>query len=665
MKHLLIVFIICAGVILNAQLEWDELGVSFTEDNFTWWESTAVLAGEDVILTWSETGEVDSDIFICRYNSEGESVWEEPVVVCDAINIQRESELIKTSDDNFIICWRDFRDLETNSNYYIPALYLQKIDGDGNTLWTDNGILVNSTYSEIVNMISDENGGCIVAFKNENGELEIRNYNNDGSLNSEMGIITKQTNFSEICPADRQLFLYNSDIIIVWQSYEDAYYINIDRYDNNGNSVWEESVSHFLSEEHVDWKNWAIIDTVLAGIYFFEQAPYLKKINVSDGMQINDDLLISSLLGVNKIEIINGDILLMGREQGEYIMKRYDLSCQLTGSVALYNDLGGNNFTYYCYNDGISVFDIEQFYNTNYSSYFYISYSKINNDMEIEDQYHRCFYYEGRFEGATISPSAPEETILFQRHNFKNVNLNMLTYDENEGLSDEYSINRSSSLETYSSVSFLNSSGLNIGCNRRESMLQGFTSDGNILWPESGYGFEDYLPFKFNAIYDEENEKYLLFGIQRQDNLQYKLKCTGLNMEDEPEYLWGEDGFCIIDNRDDLINAGIGKFDENNYLMVWNDNGTIFAQKMCDGELTWDYPGIELINMPDTDYHSIFILEDYIVLASDDNLYITRLSEDGSYYPGWNGFISMSVEYNQLVGAWWLNLNDSGLTLIW
>ncbi len=148
------------------------------------------------------------------------------------------------------------------------------------------------------------------------------------------------------------------------------------------------------------------------------------------------------------------------------------------------------------------------------------------------------------------------------------------------------------------------------------------------------------------------------------DNLQYRIIFTGLNMEDEPEYLWGEDGVLLTDNCDQVVNASIGRSGRYDYLAVWNDTGVIYAQKLCNGVSMWEYPGIELINMTNIDYHRIYIIEDYIVLAYPDNFYITRLAEDGSWQPGWNGFQSMPVGYAIDMNVW-LECSDIGLKLIW
>lgn len=660
MKKLALLLLICIGALLHAQLEWGELGVSFTKDKFMNWEESAITIDDDVIVAWSETGERDFDIFACRYNSEGEAVWDEPLLVCDADNIQCEARLICGSDGNFIICWKDFREPEINSSNYHPELYLQKIDESGNILWSNNGILTARMHSENFNFISDENGGCLMAFENENHDLEIRNYNSEGGLNLEMGIITQQTNLSEICIADRQLFTYDSEFVIIWQSYEDGYYLNADRYDMYGNSVWEGCVSY--SRPALNWIDWTIFDNTLVGIFRIGGTFNLKKLDLATGLFI-EDLLIDTFLNVACVEFVNDSIIFLGTAQSDYFIEKYDLAAQLTDSVYLYPHSNCQYQVQFSDNEGLSILHTEQYSNMG-EPYYELNYFHLNDEMEIEEQYLEFQTTEGYFDLAVLLSTQTGEIALYRDHHLSSLKLNMLVKTDGEAFSQSYDLNSASSISSSNCFSFINGDNLLIGNSRISSQLQGFDSEGEIIWTEPGIDLGNFETFRSAPLYDDEAESYIMFGSVYTEDNQQRLLLTGITVDEDPQYLWGEEGIIIKDNCDDIISASIDKFGINDYLAVWNEEGVIYAQRIYNGEMMWDEQGIALMNTFNTDYHQISIINDYLILAYQDYFYITRLAEDGNWYPGWNGFLSMQVEFysNEDLS---IDLSDLGLKLIW
>jgi hypothetical protein len=97
---------------------------------------------------------------------------------------QEEQKIIRSSDNNQIIVWGDSRN-ETDTD-----LYAQKIDNNGEALWTLNGVAISSaTGDQPANndygIISDEFGGAIIAWqdnRNDNPEIYIQNINTYGTV---------------------------------------------------------------------------------------------------------------------------------------------------------------------------------------------------------------------------------------------------------------------------------------------------------------------------------------------------------------------------------------------------------------------------------------------------------------------------------------------------
>lgn len=125
------------------------------------------------IITWTDyrndpNGEI-GDIYAQRVNSNGSTLWSlNGVAICTAINDQNSPTLVSDGAGGAIITWQDFRD-STISNLDI---YAQRVDSTGSTLWTLNGValctaLYNQYYPKIIS--DGSNGAIITWFDYRNG----------------------------------------------------------------------------------------------------------------------------------------------------------------------------------------------------------------------------------------------------------------------------------------------------------------------------------------------------------------------------------------------------------------------------------------------------------------------------------------------------------------
>ena len=108
------------------------------------------------IITWTdERG--DSDIYAQRVDANGNTLWTtNGVGVCTVVNSQRAPDIIADGWSGAILCWVDRR----NGG----SVYANRIDNMGDVLWVTDGVpavLGNAGYPELA---SDGRGGAIMVF---------------------------------------------------------------------------------------------------------------------------------------------------------------------------------------------------------------------------------------------------------------------------------------------------------------------------------------------------------------------------------------------------------------------------------------------------------------------------------------------------------------------
>nr|MDO8109501.1 hypothetical protein [Candidatus Sigynarchaeota archaeon] len=136
-----------------------------------------------VIITWQDErpGASEDDIYAQRVNSTGTTLWgANGVSVCTTSFSQINPQLVSDGNGGAIIVW-------ANSN---AAIYAQRINADGDSLWTSNGVLIETTdfmqYIRNPQLASDGNGGAIISFEKDPGigdyELYAQHIDSAGTL---------------------------------------------------------------------------------------------------------------------------------------------------------------------------------------------------------------------------------------------------------------------------------------------------------------------------------------------------------------------------------------------------------------------------------------------------------------------------------------------------
>jgi hypothetical protein len=149
---------------------WSRDGVSVCRAPGAQVDPVVVADGKGgAVVAWSDAGEGNYDIYAQRLDAWGKSLWEiDGISLVGAPGTQREPRLVKSSDNNFILVWEDYR----FDNWDIFA---QKIDEFGTSLWDKDGKAIcqwiDTQYAP--NLVSDGGGGVIVTWEDyRNG----RNY---------------------------------------------------------------------------------------------------------------------------------------------------------------------------------------------------------------------------------------------------------------------------------------------------------------------------------------------------------------------------------------------------------------------------------------------------------------------------------------------------------
>ena len=120
------------------------------------------------IITWEDDRDPVSypwDIYAQRIDANGNVLWTtDGVPICTAESNQQYAQLVTDGAGGAIITWEDRR-----GAYH--DIYAQRIDADGNVLWTDDGVLVsarqNTKYTP--QLVADGSGGAIIAWEDHKG----------------------------------------------------------------------------------------------------------------------------------------------------------------------------------------------------------------------------------------------------------------------------------------------------------------------------------------------------------------------------------------------------------------------------------------------------------------------------------------------------------------
>jgi hypothetical protein len=140
---------------------WAEDGVGVCTETGSQWYPRAVSDGEGgFIVTWSDYRGADYDIYAQRIDAEGAALWAaQGVAVSAETDHQQGSVIAGAAGGGAVIAWPDARNGQWD-------IYAQKLDADGNALWTANGLAVCLAGGDQTSprILPDSSGGAFLTW---------------------------------------------------------------------------------------------------------------------------------------------------------------------------------------------------------------------------------------------------------------------------------------------------------------------------------------------------------------------------------------------------------------------------------------------------------------------------------------------------------------------
>jgi hypothetical protein len=228
----------------NGNVLWQKDGVPACTTKHDQAEAEVVRSeGKSAIIVWNDRRSGQNyDIYAQRVDSSGSLLWKtNGVPICTSYEDQTSPQMISDGEGGAVICWQDRRNPNQGND-----IYAQKIDKDGNSIWTPNGVPISATLSDQIFPVicSDGEGGAIIAWadhrKNVLGDWDIYAQ----KIDSKGNILWKQNGVG-VCttPQNQGKAKIVKDgrggAIISWLLYKeidsDVY---IQRVDSAGNTLW-------------------------------------------------------------------------------------------------------------------------------------------------------------------------------------------------------------------------------------------------------------------------------------------------------------------------------------------------------------------------------------------------------------------------------------------
>lgn len=150
---------------------WTADGVVVSQADST--QMSPVIAADaagGAIIAWRDTRADTTDIYAQRVDESGVPLWTaDGESVCIAPGYQFEPEIAPDGAGGAIIVWNDYR------NGSFSDLYAQRVDADGNMLWTHNGepLAIESGSQYKTSIAPDGEGGAVFAWEDSRGARSL------------------------------------------------------------------------------------------------------------------------------------------------------------------------------------------------------------------------------------------------------------------------------------------------------------------------------------------------------------------------------------------------------------------------------------------------------------------------------------------------------------
>ena len=133
---------------------------------FVWQQETPVLCSDGdngaIIAWWDHRTDV-GDIYAQRIDKNGYVRWNtNGVAMCTTRYQQSAPKIISDGKGGAIMVWDDQR-----TGLYSGNIYAQRVNADGQVLWTTNGVAVKAGVAYTTQIATDGAGGAIIAWRDD------------------------------------------------------------------------------------------------------------------------------------------------------------------------------------------------------------------------------------------------------------------------------------------------------------------------------------------------------------------------------------------------------------------------------------------------------------------------------------------------------------------
>ena len=178
--------------------QWPVGGVLLCNAPFNQTQIAASVDGAGgAIAAWTDdrnaTVILKSAIYAQRVSADGAPLWTpNGVVVCNEPDLQFQPAVVPDGQDGAIVAWSDSR----KGDRFGSDLYAQRLDGDGNPLWTLNGVVLRTATRAVAWTVGlpTLSQGAVFAwsdFRDPDGDIYAQNVNSDGTLGDDVPVATQ------------------------------------------------------------------------------------------------------------------------------------------------------------------------------------------------------------------------------------------------------------------------------------------------------------------------------------------------------------------------------------------------------------------------------------------------------------------------------------------
>jgi hypothetical protein len=160
-QTLLLLICLCFVVLISAVPVWDNPAPVLRGDNIMWNRCAVSTNDGGVIYVWSDSHRGSRDIYAQKLDSDGNPVWNPPLLVAGSDWYETYPTITESSDGRYIVAFTEHRGYADN------RVRVQKITSTGQLYWQSEGITVcehGQDYYDYT-IAADNTGGAIVFWK--------------------------------------------------------------------------------------------------------------------------------------------------------------------------------------------------------------------------------------------------------------------------------------------------------------------------------------------------------------------------------------------------------------------------------------------------------------------------------------------------------------------